>query len=83
MIKPQKNSPRAHMHDLNIEDNRATVRSPVDLYNTRLRKEGDPILTEAEYIVMMRKKFDKIKKDRGETQFIIIDKEDINGRSQI
>lgn len=78
MIKPQKNSPRAYLHDLNIEDNNATVRSPVELYNTKLRKEGDPILTEAEYTVMMRKRFDARKKDRGVTQFIIIDKEEIN-----
>lgn len=79
MLKPQKNSPRTHLKDLNdnSSDSNRVTRSPVDLYNTKIRKTGQPILTEEEYSKMMKEKFNKRKKEPGDTMFIFLDNEEI------
>lgn len=79
MIKPQKNSPRVHMQDLNNNnDKKGTIRSPLEYYNSHIRKTGQPILNQEEYTKMMREQYDKRKKEPGETQFIIIEDEELN-----
>lgn len=78
-IKPQKNTPKATLKDLNQDRNTLDreKRNPVHFYNTKIRKEGQPILSELEYRDMISKKFRKMKDKTEHTNFIIVEDDDI------
>lgn len=63
MIKPQKESPRARLKDLQLhqEELDRTRRSPLHFYNTYVRKEGQPVLSEEQYKKMMAEQYAKTK----------------------
>lgn len=77
-IKPQKNSPRMPLKELNSSSETRDERTPVYFYNKFIRKEGQPILTEIEYNIIMKAHYNRRKKEPGETQFILIDEIEIS-----